>query len=184
MPSISRIKKLSVLGVAIATLGVSATSASADDVWLWACHGPSGEGVGSAFGSNNLTDYAGGCAQQATDLDSGGLRGILGVNSDGEFGYGSTASANLTVPPGTSLSALRVERRLTGSVAARHVLGQGARHLARVHLRQRRRGRREVLQLPADGRPGRRDHLLARAAARRRVAPRPGPPSWTSAASA
>jgi hypothetical protein len=117
MPSISRMKKLSVLGVAIATLGVSATSASADDVWLWACHGPSGEGVGNAFGSNNLTDFAGGCASQATDLDSGGLRGILAVNADGEFAYGSTASANLTVPPGTSLAALRVERRLTGSVA-------------------------------------------------------------------
>ena len=43
MPSFSRVKKLSVLGVAIAAFTVPVANASADDVWLWACHGPSGQ---------------------------------------------------------------------------------------------------------------------------------------------
>src|SRR4051794_16326635 len=48
MPSVGRIKQLSVLGVATAAvLGFSAGSASADtDVWLWACHGPGTNGAG------------------------------------------------------------------------------------------------------------------------------------------
>ena len=117
MPSISRMKKLSVLGVAIATLGVSATSASADDVWVWACHGSSGEGVGSALGSNTLTEYGGGCSSQATDLDGGGLRGVLTPGANGAFGYNANTGESINVPPGTSLSALRANRRATGLVS-------------------------------------------------------------------
>ena len=41
MPSVGRIKQLSVAGVSQPrSSGVAASSASANDVWLWACHGP------------------------------------------------------------------------------------------------------------------------------------------------
>ena len=41
MPSVGRILRVSIAGVvAAASLGISASSASAGDVWLWACHGP------------------------------------------------------------------------------------------------------------------------------------------------
>jgi hypothetical protein len=117
MPSFSRIKKLSVLGVAVATLGVTASGASAatNDVWVWACHGPGGQEVGNVFGSTNFAGYGGGC-DSAGDLDAGGLRGQLTVPTGASaITYGSTASANLTVPPGTQLTTLRLQRRVTGS---------------------------------------------------------------------
>ena len=62
MPSVGLKMKLSVLGVAFAALGVSTSTASASDVWLWACHGPSGSPINS-FGSNNFSEYDGGCTQ-------------------------------------------------------------------------------------------------------------------------
>jgi hypothetical protein len=115
MPSFSRIKKLSVLGVAVATLGVTASgaSAAANDVWVWACHGPSGQEVGNVFGSTSFANYGVGC-DAAGDLDAGGLRGELPAGANG-ITYGSTASANLSVPPGTQLTAVRLQRRVTGA---------------------------------------------------------------------
>jgi hypothetical protein len=117
MPSFSRIKQLSVLGVAVATLGVTASGASAasNDVWVWACHGPAGEDLGNVFGSNNLTDYGVGCDAPG-DIDAGGLHGQLAVGG-GAIPYGTTAGANLTVPPGTQLTAVRVQRRVTNAAA-------------------------------------------------------------------
>jgi hypothetical protein len=118
MPSFSRIKKLSVLGVAVATLGVTASGASAatNDVWVWACHGPNGQELGNVFGSTNFAGYGAGC-DAAGDLDAGGLRGQLAVPSGGSaIAWPSTASANLTVPPGTNLTAVRLQRRVTGAV--------------------------------------------------------------------
>jgi hypothetical protein len=106
MPSFSRIKQLSVLGVAAATLGVTAGGASAapNDVWVWACHGPSGQELGNVFGSNNFTAYGVGC-DAAGDVVAGGLRGELPSNG----------AANLTVPPGTQLTAVRLQRQFTGA---------------------------------------------------------------------
>jgi hypothetical protein len=115
MPSFSRIKKLSVLGVAVATLGVTASGASAapNDVWIWACHGPSGQEVGNVFGSTNFAGYDAGCDAEG-GLDAGGLRGQLPL-SGSAIPYGTTANANFTVPPGTQLTALRLQRRVTSS---------------------------------------------------------------------
>jgi hypothetical protein len=114
MPSVSLIRKLTVLGVAIASLGVSASSASASDVWLWACHGPSGSPLGNAFGSNNLTPYDGGCASAGGSLDNGGLRGALTPANGLITG---SANANFTIPSSTKLTGLRVQRRATGVAA-------------------------------------------------------------------
>jgi hypothetical protein len=115
MPSFSRIKKLSVLGVAVAALGVTASGASAatNDVWVWACHGPGGQEIGNVFGSTDFTGYGVGC-DTAGDIDAGGLRGRLPLAAEGNaITYGKTVSANLTVPPGTNLTAVRLQRRVT-----------------------------------------------------------------------
>ena len=49
MPSVGRILRVSIAGVvAAASLGISASSASAGDVWLWACHGPNGQALTAA----------------------------------------------------------------------------------------------------------------------------------------
>ena len=48
MPSVGRIKQLSVLGGVSAVLlavGASSASAAPNEVWLWACHGPDGEAL-------------------------------------------------------------------------------------------------------------------------------------------
>ena len=74
MPSFGRIKKLTVLGVAVATFGVMAGAASAEtnDVWVWACHGPGNQPVGDYLGgggSSNLAAYGDGCAYKADVAD-------------------------------------------------------------------------------------------------------------------
>ena len=84
MPSVGRIKQLSVLGgVAAALLAVGASSASAapNQVWLWACHGPNGEALSTPYESTQnyggtVTANGGGCA-----ADGGSL--TLSVPSDG-----------------------------------------------------------------------------------------------------
>ncbi|MDA0163076.1 hypothetical protein OM076_22575 [Solirubrobacter ginsenosidimutans] len=102
--------KLSVLGVAFAALGVSTSTASASDVWLWACHGPSGSAINS-FGSHNLAGYGNGCSGAGSTLDDGGLRGLF--TPVGGLVYG-TDSAVLRVPSETKLTGLRVQRRVSG----------------------------------------------------------------------
>ena len=63
MPSVGRILRVSIAGVvAAASLGISASSASAGDVWLWACHGPNGQALTAAqLGGNNLSNLGAGC---------------------------------------------------------------------------------------------------------------------------
>jgi hypothetical protein len=104
MPSVSLIRKLTVLGVAIASLGVSASSASASDVWLWSCHGPSGTALNNV--QSDLTAYDGGCGAAA-----GGLRGVL--NPQAGLITGAT-SLGLGVPSSTKLTGLRVQSSATG----------------------------------------------------------------------
>jgi hypothetical protein len=79
MPSIGRIKQLSVLGgVAAALLAFGASSASAApyQIRLWACHGPHGEalptttaGVATANGGATVTAVGGGCASPGGGLE-------------------------------------------------------------------------------------------------------------------
>jgi hypothetical protein len=114
MPSITRIKKLSVLGVAAASLGVSASSASAGEVWVWACHGPAGGAAGQAFGGSDFLEYGDGCGKQADSLDAGGVRASLVPGADG-IPFGQRV-ASLNVPTDTKLTEVRVLRRVTGAV--------------------------------------------------------------------
>ena len=110
MPSVGLKLKLSVLGVAFAALGVSTSTASASDVWLWACHGPSGAPINS-LGDDPFSAYAGGCATAGGALDDGGARFVL-TPANGKI-TGATG-VGLTVPSSTKLTALRVQRRVTG----------------------------------------------------------------------
>ena len=74
MPSFGLKQKLSVLGVAQRPWALSTSSASAaNDVWLWACHGPGGEALGDAASAATIsrrTATAATCA--GDDLDAGG----------------------------------------------------------------------------------------------------------------
>jgi hypothetical protein len=111
MPSVGLKVKLSVLGVAFAAFGVSTSTASASDVWLWACHGPSGSPI-QTFGSTTFGGYGPGCTQNGNTLDDGGVRGVLNP-AGGSIPFGSVG-ANLQVPPSTKLTGLRVQRRASG----------------------------------------------------------------------
>jgi hypothetical protein len=98
MPSVGRIKQLAVLGgVAAGLLAVGTSSASAaNDVWLWACQGPSGEALNTAFqgGSGN-------CAQGIT------LKQNETTNADAVLAFPS-------VPSSTLISQVKLTRSFSG----------------------------------------------------------------------
>jgi hypothetical protein len=117
MPSVSLIRKLTVLGVALAGLGVSTSSASASDVWLWTCHGPSGTPISDGLGQD-FANYGAGCGAQGSDLGSGGQRGTLTPDATtGAFTYNEHAAATFNVPAETTLTGVRIQRRASGVVA-------------------------------------------------------------------
>jgi len=79
MPSVGRIGKIAVAGIAAASLGVVASSASASEAWLWGCHGPDGVPVplnpdGKAEGAVKVSTYGAGCGGQSTTVAGGGVR--------------------------------------------------------------------------------------------------------------
>src|SRR4051812_31936516 len=122
MPSVGRIKQLSVLGVAAAVLAISASSASAaeNDVWLWACHGPDGAAVplkatSSRLGTtHNFGNVNGFDADGNACTGAGGLTAALTapVRGNGE------ASASLTIPAGLAVKNVLVNRATHGFGAA------------------------------------------------------------------
>ena len=121
MPSVSLIRKLTVLGVAIASFGVSASSASASDVWLWACHSPSGEALdvgahtqfSSQFGGTTAR-YGDGCANGAADgYGGGGIGSSLSTAAPTVSGQSKAFSA-FAVPPGLQLAGVKLTRQTTG----------------------------------------------------------------------
>ena len=132
MPSVGRIKQLSVLGVAIAALGISANSASAaNDVWLWACHGPSGQALGTdpfevaeSF-SAEMFVYGDECAGEASGgLGGGGLSAVLSQQAGGQnqpVDGGSEASMRLDVPPGLKLAKVKLQRQTRGLAGAQQL---------------------------------------------------------------
>jgi hypothetical protein len=121
MPSVGRIKQLSVLGVVTAAvLGFSAGSASADtDVWLWACHGPDGRGLplnalevaghfqASAAYDGSITDVGDTCTQPS----GGGKKAGLPA---GAVHGASSALLQFDVPPGLQMAQVKIRRETTG----------------------------------------------------------------------
>jgi hypothetical protein len=119
MPSFSQIKQLSVLGLAAAVLGVTASSASANDVRLWACHGPQGQAIdagldGDAQQDADLGTYGSGCSSDITD---GGIR--LQFSRDtprapvSDPAQGSNAFVTFRVF-GAPITAVQVDRKTEG----------------------------------------------------------------------
>lgn len=110
MPSAGRILRVSIAGVvAAASMGVAASSASAAPVWLWACHGPSGQSIASPAGKADTLDGR-------TSLSGCGV---------GESGYklsfasatpaaGSSASVTIPVPAGLTATAVKLDRTTRG----------------------------------------------------------------------
>ncbi len=79
MPSFVRIKRISVIGVAFAAFTVPVATASADDVWLWACHGPGGQalpnlGTRADSGAGGRCSVDNGAEADALHLASGVTR--------------------------------------------------------------------------------------------------------------
>src|SRR6478735_7882021 len=75
MPSFVRIKRVSVIGVAFAAFTIPVATASADDVWLWACHGPGGQAL------PNLGTRADPGAGGSCSVDNGGDSDALHLNA-------------------------------------------------------------------------------------------------------
>ncbi len=105
MPSVGRIHKLWVLGIATAAVGANASTASAGhNVWLWACQGPAGQPLGGVA-VQRAADSRDGC-----DEAGGVLRGELTAQDQAE------RRLRATVPPGTKLA----------KVTLQHTVGSGA----------------------------------------------------------
>jgi hypothetical protein len=108
--------RVSIAGVvAAASLGISAASASAGDVWLWACHGPNGEaGTRTPFKQFDAPVLGGGCeAPNAAASPAGfSLKLAAGTPADG-----SKSSLVVELPGALGLSdatAVKVNRTLRG----------------------------------------------------------------------
>jgi hypothetical protein len=122
------LKRLTVLGFAAAALLVPASSASAKPVWLWACHSPSGAGLGPAAGnpsgspafssfssaantppgSSSVVGFGDGCA--AGQSQGGGL--TLGLK-DAPAGM-DKAQLMMRVPENTLLQQVELQRTTHG----------------------------------------------------------------------
>jgi len=114
MPSIGRVKQLTVLGVAAAILGVTASSASAADneIWFWACHGPDGAPVTLTKGLGATTSYSGTLTNTCAD-PAGALSATLN-SSDGTIGGYSEATSVFDIPSGLQVSAVKLTRSTRG----------------------------------------------------------------------
>jgi hypothetical protein len=94
--------RLSVFALTCAVGLSSAAAASANEVTLWACHGPDGTPLGAApFGG--ATTFGGGCDTAGTGFDAGGVSAKPGTN-----GF------SLSVPPGLVLKQALITRQTTG----------------------------------------------------------------------
>jgi hypothetical protein len=91
----------------------SADAATANDVVLWACHGPSGQPLGTApflATGTTPTAYGSGCGPDAgTTIDAGGLRAQLASATGG-----ASRLLTVSVPPDLTLKSVTLSRRTSG----------------------------------------------------------------------
>jgi hypothetical protein len=108
MPSVGRIKQLSVLGVAAAVLGVAAPKASAaNDVWFWACQSP----TGTALPFSGTNSFTGNVTAETPACATTGITAALGASATS----GTESSAQFYVPSsGLSLTGVSVTRATHG----------------------------------------------------------------------
>ena len=111
--------RLALVVLAVAALGVTAPSASADDVWLWACHGPGGEVLSAPLGSRATGSGA--------SEDCANPGGAMRASGNQAWGF--------TLPTGLALQNVRIFRsvavgegsyRLTASEATLETTADGA----------------------------------------------------------
>ena len=114
MPSVGGIQKLSMLVLAVAILGVTASSASAAPVWVWACQGPNGQTVETSLaqvapptGDGSVESAGAGCG--------GGVS--LGFTRTDPIAN-SSATVRISLPSGLRATQVRVLRNGTGFGAA------------------------------------------------------------------
>lgn len=105
--------RVSIAGVvATAILAISAASASAGEVWMWACHGPGGQAldnVGLAADFNTGASVSdGGC----------GTAGTTAARTLSATAAGGTASLKVSVPDGLDVKRVRIVRKANGLGAA------------------------------------------------------------------
>ena len=115
MPSVGRIKQLSVLALAGAILGITASSASAaNPVYMWACHDRNGAPVNDLGDQAAPTDADKGCANDdpAFTTFADGLRTSLAESNDSSWLF--------HVPPSVSLQQLTIYRQTTELGAGQH----------------------------------------------------------------
>jgi hypothetical protein len=113
MPSFSRVKKLSVLGVAIAAFTVPVANASADDVWLWACHGPGGQALPD-LGTRADSGAGGSCL-----TDNGGAADALQLRPAGA----ASATRAFDVPSNLTLASVKLGRTTALGTGQKYVAG-------------------------------------------------------------
>jgi hypothetical protein len=116
---------------AAAILGVSASSASASDVWLWACHGPNGQALTdiqlkleSSGGGSYANLPAGGCGTAGSEA---GVRLTAPA-------AGSTATLEVTVPEGVDANRVRIVRRANGLAAGTYTASYNGTPVADADL--------------------------------------------------
>ena len=149
MPSVGRIKQLSVAGVvAAAFLGVSPRARSAGDVWLWACHGPNGQALTEPAPGRPGQTRRGQRSAAAARVRRRGARRRLHAQA---------------APPATAASSLVRSRCPTGLRAKAVMVNRDAARLraaatgAQLPRRRGRRRRSRPAPLAGDGRaPGHR----------------------------
>ncbi|MBE2316176.1 hypothetical protein DVA67_009330 [Solirubrobacter sp. CPCC 204708] len=111
---------MSIAGViAAAILGVSAASASAAPVWLWACHGPAGEAIPASPASDKVETLTAGNTADGSkpSLDGCGTPGSAGVTLSVPAdtpAAGSTSTLTVTLPAGLSATAAKVNGAVRG----------------------------------------------------------------------
>jgi hypothetical protein len=100
-------------GAALAA--VPASAASANQVTLWACHGPDGQPLGSAAfaESGTIAAFGQGCDGPSTN-GSSGLTASLARTP----GYNAASWLRVDVPPGVALDSATVQRSTTGLTGA------------------------------------------------------------------
>ena len=108
----SRMMRLGVAGLAGAALACAAAGpASANDAWLWACHGPAGQSLGAA---GLVTDARG---DAAVGGGCGDAQTLTGGFTQAAPAGGSTAFVRADVPPGLTLQGVHLGVVLSGAGA-------------------------------------------------------------------
>jgi hypothetical protein len=108
----SGFKRLGAAGLAGAALACAAAApASANDAWLWACHGPAGQSLGTA----GLVRDARGDAALSGGCGDG--QALTGAFTQAAPSGGSVASVRADVPPGLTLRGVHLGVAPTGTGA-------------------------------------------------------------------